>query len=486
MDKINLIIPCAGSGQRFIDAGFGEYKPLINSLGKPMIWHVIDSFPDITNVWIITDEKHKIPLSESLKKNNNINFISIDTHKNGPAWSVLKAEGQLPKNESCFIAYNDVTWKWNFVEVLNFIKLKHADGVVFTQTGFHPHLFKNNFSAFCKINNTRLIELKEKGSFTDDWMNEPLSTGVYYYSDTNLMLENTKFLIEKNNRTAGEFFPSEIYNLMLEQGLSVFTYETTDFIHLGVPDQHKDAEEWRKILKSTNIRNNVPVLIMMGGEGSRMKSVSPENKAGILIDGNPMYEFVAEKIGSDNNFFLVNDETLPLIRPGMQTINIHNQTKSQTESFIKAIKNLPDSDNLLVMSNDCYGIFDLENLKDLSEYKMVLFGFEPRLMHKKQGKSHSGFSFSDTNVNEIHIKSLGQNDLGLAGMYYFPDKSILTEFDNFDYENNDSMDCFAQHLIRKKYKVGYVKLNHYVHLGTPEELKEYLFWKKFFMDNRHF
>lgn len=482
MADINLIIPCAGSGQRFIDAGFNIFKPLISVLGKPMILHVIDAFPGGAEIWIIIDEIRKDMLAGVLEEYDNIHFVLTEPHKLGPAWSIVKAEKELPHNEPCFVSYNDVMWKWNFEHVEDFIKKSHTNGIVFTRTGFHPHLYKNNFSAFCKTNGNRLLEIKEKGCFTDDWMDEPLSTGVYYFSNTSVMLANAKLLVEKKIMSAGEYFPSEIFNLMLAQGLSVNTYETSAFLHPGIPEQLKDAEEWNGILKSANPPNNTPVLMMMCGQGIRMKVIDKENKAGISISGMPMYEFVVKKMCSDNNTFLVNDETQPLLKPGSKAINIHTQTKSQAESLKRAVRSLPASKDLLVMSNDCYGIFDVQGLEKLKDYKMILFGFKPRLIHKKQGDAHTGFSFSGTSVVEIHIKNIQKEDLGLAGLYYFPDLSVLNRLVHLDGEKNPSMDHFAQYLIMQGEKVGFIRLDHYVHLGTPEEYNEYLYWCNFFYE----
>lgn len=479
MDNMNLVIPCVGCGQRFVDAGMDVYKPLIPVFGKPMIRHVLDAFPKGIAIWIITDEKHKEMLSGILAAYENVHFILTEPHKLGPAYSLVKAGNGLPQHEPCFIAYNDVMWQWDYNNVLNFIQKSRTDGIVFTQTGYHPHLFKNKFSAFCKTDFNQLFEIKEKGCFTDNWMKEPLSTGVYYFSDTSLMLENAKLLVEKKIMSAGEFFPSEIFNLMLAQGQSVHTYETTAFLHTGIPEQLADAEEWCHIFKSVNSPNHIPVLLMMCGQGTRMKVIDETNKAGISIGGMPMYEFVEKKMCSGNNTFLVNDETLPLIKPGEKTINIHKQTKSQTESLKSARAVLPPSKGLLVLSNDCYGIFDVNGLEKLDDYDMVLFGFRPHLMQQKQEGSHTGFSFAGSSVTEIHIKSLQKNDLGLAGMYYFPDLSVLNLLDGLDDEKNPSLDHFALQLLLKKHKVGFIKLEHYIHLGTPEEYLEYLYWENF-------
>lgn len=481
MDKINLIIPSAGYGRRFIDAGYDIYKPLINALGKPMVLHSVDAFPENTDVWIITDDVHQGPVTDIFRKHSNVKIIAVAPHKNGPAWSLMMAADKLPQNEACFIAYNDLIWNWDFNEVLNFISANHADGLVFTQKCFHPHLFKNNYSAFCRTDNEALLEIKEKGSFSDDWMNEELSTGVFYFANTAQMLANIQYLVDNNIKSSGEYFPSEIYNVMLKQGLSVYAYKTDKFLHIGIPEQLEDAEEWRQILNTANKPHNTPTLVMMCGTGERMKLITSENKAGLSVDGQPMCRFIAEKNNSSNTVFLVNDLTKDILDHEMNAINIHVNTSSQTESLKMSSGFLKDTNGLLVLSTDCYGIFDEDQLKDQDNYAMVLFGFKTRLMHRKQGDAHSGFSYSGSMVTEIHLKCIKKNDLGLAGMYYFPDPYILKELENCNGSHHGSMDHFAQFLMNKKYKVGFVKLQHYLHLGTPEEYYEYLFWKHFFI-----
>ena len=40
---MNIIIPVGGKGERFLNRGYKEKKPLINILGKPMISYVLDN-----------------------------------------------------------------------------------------------------------------------------------------------------------------------------------------------------------------------------------------------------------------------------------------------------------------------------------------------------------------------------------------------------------------------------------------------------------
>jgi len=46
---MKVIIPMSGIGNRFLNAGYTEPKPLIEVDGSPMIYHVIDLFPGETD-----------------------------------------------------------------------------------------------------------------------------------------------------------------------------------------------------------------------------------------------------------------------------------------------------------------------------------------------------------------------------------------------------------------------------------------------------
>ena len=68
---MQIIIPMSGEGQRFVDAGYKDPKPLIEVDEKPIIEHVVNLFPNETNISFICNDKH---LKETNMKNilNNI------------------------------------------------------------------------------------------------------------------------------------------------------------------------------------------------------------------------------------------------------------------------------------------------------------------------------------------------------------------------------------------------------------------------------
>ncbi|HNQ67658.1 MAG TPA: hypothetical protein PKN32_04720 [Bacteroidales bacterium] len=477
--KFNLIIPSAGEGKRFIHAGYRTYKPFIDFLGETMLSNVIRRFPLDVRVIVIASESKRNDFS-NLNIQDNIEIMFIKDHKKGPAFSVYCILEMIKPDESYFISYNDIIWNWKFDYVKLFIENKNPDGMVFTHYGFHPHLYKNNFSAFCKVISDAVVEIREKNSFTGDWMNEFLSVGVFYFKEGAILKEKILRLIEDDNRIAGEYYPSVVFNYLINDSLIILKYDITNFVHIGLPEQLEDALHWQRVFKNFNLKNSTPVCMMMCGTGERMKAITNVNKSGINVFGKPMFEYVLSRINSDNNLLLVNDCSFEFVRDSFKSINIHSQTPTQTASLKMAVSELSIKKDLLITSNDCFGIIDYEDLKNKSDADIVIFGFIPSLLQKKQDSAHTYFLTKNEFVSKILIKQKVDSGFGLAGMFYLPDCSILNLLDSFDELQNPSLDHFVKYLLGLGKSIKFTILEDYVHIGTPEEYQEFIFWQKYY------
>ena len=78
---MQLIIPMSGIGQRFIDCGYKNPKPLIEVDGKPIIKHVVELFPSVTDISFVCNKKHldetnMRSILKSIKTNRNPHFCT--------------------------------------------------------------------------------------------------------------------------------------------------------------------------------------------------------------------------------------------------------------------------------------------------------------------------------------------------------------------------------------------------------------------------
>ncbi len=480
----------AGEGSRFKAEGFESYKPFLRLAGKSMIEGVIEPFEALNEIFILTT-------NDILKSNqksfdnliDSVNIIIIPEHKLGPANSIFLARNSLPRNRAYAIAYCDVWWS---PKELNIAKLLDFEAAIFVHRGFHPHLVADNFSAFCseKIqNNGSLLEIREKGSFTDDWMNEPVSVGVFFVRDSELLFNSIENMVAANDRVAGEFYPSIIFNELIKLGINVKLIDVEAYIHIGVPSQFRDMEFWSGIVNEdeskapTNIQLNC---MLVGGSGTRMKGLSDAPKHLLPVGGLAMLDYVAKKFNCHKNIVIGAPNFMPTPMQNMtyEVVILPDKTNSHLETLKKSIEYLPKDKSILFTSCDCYGEIDWTVLKQLiqdSNSDCVVFSFEKSLLHKKNKQQHTTIKIENNFVTDVDIKSKNKSySNGLAGFFWFRNTSIITDLLMTINYLDTQEELLVDHLILLMSK-GYNKptcyqLKSYIHLGTPDEFNEFKYW----------
>lgn len=496
MNKINLLIPMVGTGKRFQNAGYVTYKPFIPIQGKPMVQHVTDAFPNdvkkhiITSITLLTKKQHDFLVNDLA-----CHLIDVSLHQEGPAYSIYQARSQLPLDESFFIAYCDIYWTWNFNEVANHIQ---EDGIIFTRTGYHPHLVNNNYSAFClpsKDDQSKLAEICEKSSYTDDWLSEPLSIGAFYVKNGREMMAGIKDTIENDIRISNEFFPSLLFNFLVNNGANIRLHDIDFFIHWGVPEQLNDFLRWKEVLEYEESKHicNQPYfqtnIMMMAGQGRRMQSLSRQPKGLLDIENILLYQHIMKMFPSSSTTIiaspLLHDKLQQLGVPKETIYPLKHQTPSQFDTLINAKNLLCNTSDFFLTSCDAYGIFDPHQLAEFihkHQPDAIIFTFIPSLMHKKLSAQHTHVTVDGHRVTDVHIKSqTSDNDLGLAGFFWVQDGNIFQSIE--ETPKNNQLEMSADHVFKyfidKNYKIMHYTLRQYIHLGTPEEFLEYQYWSKY-------
>lgn len=488
---LNLIVPMAGVGKRFQKAGYTTFKPFIPIQGKPMVQYVTDAFPKEVRKWVITPKAYLTLDQENfLKKNLGCEWVDVEPHEEGPAFSIFQARHRLPLDEAFFISYCDIFWKWNFEAIRQELD---ADGVIYTHQGFHPHLIDNNYSAFCLPHSNDknfLKEIREKSSFTNDWMNEPLSIGVFFVKSGLVMMPAIEGLIQKNIRVSNEFFPSLLFNALVQNQRRILLKRLPFYIHWGVPEQLRDFERWSAVgtaawpPSGTDLPEQV---MMMAGLGSRMKQVSQQPKALIPLHGTPMFEFVRRRFPHQAATLITTPEiaqTLDRQKTAVQFFVLERQTVSQWDTVKEAIPLLKGKRDFFLTSCDAYGLFDFEKFRAFTQKQKpdaVIFTFQPSLTQNKMASHHTHVSAAGEKVTAVHIKAKPQGDCpGFAGFFWIRDGAIFEKIRSLPPQSASEMSvdhCF-KYFVECGMKIARYDLDHYIHLGTPEELLEYDYWFK--------
>jgi NDP-sugar pyrophosphorylase family protein len=229
---MNILIPMAGRGKRFVNQNFTLPKPLIDIMGKPMVQRAVESL-DFQGKWFFliredeyADELRK--LIEVIKPESVI--IAIDYVTEGPASSALLFREFINNDEPLLIANCDQIMEWDSQRFLDYVSV--YDGAVVT---YHTDTEKNSYA---RINKNGLVqEIKEK-----DVISNVSLIGIHWWRCGKFFVDSAQQMIAVNDRAYnGEFYVGPSYNYMINQmqNVGIFHIPNQQFHPVGVPDDLK-------------------------------------------------------------------------------------------------------------------------------------------------------------------------------------------------------------------------------------------------------
>ena len=228
--EFNIVIPMAGRGKRWIDAGYTFPKPLIEIKNKPMIQLVLENINLKGNYIFICLKEHieKFSLDTVLKSlKPDCKIITIDEITDGAAVTILKSKEFIDKDEPVIVANCDQWMNWSSARFVDFINKRNPDGVLVTYTSTHP---KNSFVKLDNENN--VIEIAEKKPISNI-----ANAGVFYHKSGKTLLSAIEKMIEKNVRTNNELFFSTAFNELDLQKQKVLSYHVEEVKSMGTPEE---------------------------------------------------------------------------------------------------------------------------------------------------------------------------------------------------------------------------------------------------------
>lgn len=260
---MKIIVPMAGLGQRFVDAGYTDPKPLIHVANKKVIEHIVDMFSVDDEFIFICNEDHlsqtnmKEVLHEICKK---CKIVSMPSHKKGPVFTVQQVYDLIDDDEEVVVTYCDNPYLWDREDFLEYVKKNKLDGCILSHSGFHPHTLNNTKMAFMRTVNSLVTEIKEKECYTDNPMSEHASTGTYYFSKGSYIKKYFDEAVINNIQYNGEYYVTLVYNLLINDGLLVGYYDTPFATVMGTPEEVDNIEAWNSILNKGQVKNEDDLL----------------------------------------------------------------------------------------------------------------------------------------------------------------------------------------------------------------------------------
>ena len=227
--KMNVLIPMAGAGSRFQQAGYTFPKPLIDVNGKPMIQVVVDNLNVEAHFIFICQKEHyeKYNLQSVLNLiAPNCDIIQVDGLTEGAACTTLLAKELINNDEPLLMANSDQFVEWNSNECLYAFTADTIDGGIITFESTHPKW------SFAKIGKDGFVsEVAEKKPISN------LATvGIYFWKHGSDYVKYAEQMITKNIRVNNEFYVCPVFNEAIQDGKKIRTKNIERMWGLGTPE----------------------------------------------------------------------------------------------------------------------------------------------------------------------------------------------------------------------------------------------------------
>lgn len=272
MSKYNLLIPMAGLGQRFIDAGYTVPKQFIYCEKKQLLDISLDCVDkkECKLIFIVRDDQvSNYGVDKLLRekyKDYDVEIVCSEGLTRGSVCSCLLAEKYIDNETPLFIHTLDIEFKPSVQpkDVVN----DNGDGLIFT---FKSN--SNNYSYALLDEDGFVKKTAEKKVISDE-----ACVGIYYFKSGSMFCKAAKSMIEQDLTTKGEFYISPLYNLLIKDGFKIKTKPVDKMYIFGTPKEYlfykknvtnswqskpiglcadhsglATKEKFKKILKSKNI-----------------------------------------------------------------------------------------------------------------------------------------------------------------------------------------------------------------------------------------
>jgi dTDP-glucose pyrophosphorylase len=227
---LRALIPMAGEGSRFKQAGYTFPKPLIDVNGKPMIQIVIETLPECNEYIFLCRKEHleQYKLDSMLQSmtNNKAKIVVVDKLTEGAACTALLAKNLINDDHELLIANSDQYIEYNKINFDILRDWSPSDGIIFTFNATHPKWSFVKYDPYYSI-----VQVAEKNPISNI-----ATCGIYWWRHGSEFIRAAENMIKRNIRVNNEFYIAPTFNEMIGYDTTILPFFVDKMRGLGTPE----------------------------------------------------------------------------------------------------------------------------------------------------------------------------------------------------------------------------------------------------------
>lgn len=228
-NKLHVLIPMAGAGSRFQQAGYTFPKPLIDVKGKPMIQTVVENLNVEAKFIYVVQKEHREKYNLDTLLNlitPNCKIVEVDGMTEGAACTTLLAKEYINNDCQLLMANSDQFVEWDSNEFMYKMIEQNVDAGILSFKSTHPKW------SFVKVDELGCVtEVAEKKPISDI-----ATVGVYYWAKGSDYVKYAEQMISKNIKVNNEFYVCPVFNEAIKDNKKIKIFEIQKMWGLGTPE----------------------------------------------------------------------------------------------------------------------------------------------------------------------------------------------------------------------------------------------------------
>ena len=249
MQKLQIIVPMAGAGKRFVDAGYNLPKPLIPVSGLPMVVRAVRNLPPASRLVFVLQAAHvaKFGIDRVLQTHfPDCRLVVVDRLTEGQACTVRLAVPEIDLDAPVIVAACDCTHLYDMEILQQRLADPATDALLWTYRGDPRVQLSPHHYGWVRTNGDVAVEVSCKKPISNHPIDDHVLSGYFAFRTGRIMLEGMDAMIQADCRVNGEFYMDLVANYLMAAGRRVRVFEVDKYIGWGRPEELEEYQRWER------------------------------------------------------------------------------------------------------------------------------------------------------------------------------------------------------------------------------------------------
>ncbi len=241
------LIPAAGLGARFADAGYLNVKPMIEVSGRPMVLQAQSDMPETERQRFVLrrDQPGLGPLVARLREAHPRAEIRVlEGPTDGQARTCLLGLDGLDPDAPLTLGACDCGALYDPAALQRLLDDPEIDVIVWVARGYPGALRRPETYGWVELAGDRITRVSVKKPLASP-ERDPVILGTFTFKRARDFETAARRMIHRNARVNGEFYVDTCINDALALGLRCAVFEVDRYLCWGTPDDLRTFEYWQ-------------------------------------------------------------------------------------------------------------------------------------------------------------------------------------------------------------------------------------------------